>query len=129
MGDFLFLVGAEVDAHLDFLTFDQSGQPLSVIGSIRIDGELRARIGAIVANESVEEFESTGLGQAESETTVTFVGSTMTFAETTDDFDTEFEYSITGIGTSELLTIRLEAEIEFEDGEVGQVTAHIRLRR
>ena len=72
---------------------------------------------------------ATGLGQAEIETTVTFVGSTMTFAETTDDFDTEFEYSITGIGTSELLTIRLEAEIEFEDGEVGQVTAHIRLRR
>ncbi len=133
LGESLFLVGAEVDAHLDFLTFDQSGQPTSVIGEIRIGGELRARIGSIVTNEEVDDFQSTGAGTGAIVTSVTLVGTTMTLAETTNEINAEFEYTITGIGTSELLTIQLEIEIEFDNDddsvEIGVVTAHLRLRR
>jgi hypothetical protein len=42
-------------------------------------------------------------------------------------------YSVTGVGTGELLTLRLEGELTFtdEDGndEIGVIVAHVRLRR
>jgi hypothetical protein len=42
-------------------------------------------------------------------------------------------YSVTGVGTGQLLTLRLEGELEFTDDngnpEIGIIVAHVRLRR
>ena len=57
----------------------------------------------------------------------------MTIAVTTGGDAEDLEFGIAGVGTSELLTVQLEADVEFDndDGsvDVGQVIAHVRLRK
>ena len=140
LGDDLFLLNPTVEADFDFLTFDQSGVPTSLVGSISIDGDLRARLNSVVTGYDIEDGVTTGPFTAPSTTTVQVTGSVMLLGSATDSSgdpvasaDLDIEFGITGIGTTEMLTIRLDAEVEFEneDGsiEIGVIVAHIRLRR
>jgi hypothetical protein len=139
IGERLFLVSPNVSADLEFLAFDANGIPTEVVGSISIDGALRAKFNASVGSYSMDEGVNTGASTEPQPTGLTIAGSVMTFDQTTNtstgaiDFNEDVEFAITGIGTSEMLVIEVEAEIEFPtaDGpdEIGIVTAHVRLRR
>jgi hypothetical protein len=138
LGDDLFLLNPSVDANFDFLTFDQFGVPTSVVGSVFIDGELRARLNSAVTSYNIEDGVTTGPTTAPATTTVQVSGGVMIIGQTTAtdgfvEFNEEVEFGITGIGTSEMLTVRLEADVEFDndDGSIttGEIIAHIRLRR
>jgi hypothetical protein len=75
----------------------------------------------------------TGSGTSAAPTIVTFSGGNMILAQTSDDSPEVIEYSVDGIGTGTLLTLRLDGELEFTDEngnpEFGQIVAHVRLRR
>jgi hypothetical protein len=132
LGDVLFLMNAEIDGALEFFDFDAFGVPHSVIGEVRIDGELRARVNSTVITDDLAEVERTGTGPVPAVTTLMLVGNEMVLGATSGGFDTAIEYGVTGIGTSEMLTIRLDGEIEFDNDDgttsVGQVVWHVRLR-
>lgn len=140
LGDDLFLLGASVNASLDFVNYDQNGVPLGLVGSITVDGDLRARLNRAVASVDVEDGVTTGPGTTAVPTTLQIVGNVMFVGQTTNITDAtiftindDVEFGITDIGTTEMLTIRVEVDIDFknDDGSVtvGQIVAHIRLRR
>ncbi len=141
LGEELFLLNPTVEAEFDFLTFDSFGVPTSVVGSIFIAGELRARLNSAVTSYNIDDGVTTGSEFPSPEsTTVQISGSLMIIGLITstlggdDEVNEEVEFEITGIGTSEMLTIRVEAEVRFEnepglDDTIGEIIAHIRLRR
>lgn len=133
VGGEMVLANTTVTGSLEFLDFDSSGLPRRLVGSVEIEGELRARINSIVAtrrvgDELVIHTGPTGLPPAP--TDVTFAGNVMTLAETSEGANETIVYGVTGIGTGEQVTLRLEGEIEFSNPtEYGQIVAHVRLRR
>ena len=143
MGSEIFLLSPRVTNSFTFSAFDQFGLPTQVTGSIELDGALRSRINSAVTNYQLQSGVNTGTGAAPTVTSVQVVGNVMTVGVTATigetggveetEFDVAVEYSISGIGTTEMLTIELEVDIEFENSEgpptVGTVIAHIRLRR
>ena len=138
MGETLFLLDPALEASLEFLSFDSFGIPTQVVGSLILDGDLKARLGAGITVYDVDDVLQTGtsLGTP-SPTGLTISGGIMFFDETLQDDEIEFNqdlaFAITGIGTSEMLTVEVTTEIEFENEsgppDVGVLTAHIRLRR
>lgn len=133
LGEDLFLLNPTVSANIDFISFDQSGVPAEVVGSVTMDGDLRARIGRAINGKEVSATESTGPGQTPTPTAVSIVGNKMTLSETSDSTDVALEFGVTGIGTSEMITLRVEGQVLFPndvgDDSIGWIYAHIRLRR
>lgn len=139
LGQDLFFLNPTVEVDFDFIDFDPiTGIPIAMVGSASIDGDLRARLNSAVSSYDIDDAITTGLGLSPTATGVRVTGSVMVIEESLTSsreqkFDEEVEFAITGIGTSEMLVISLEAEVDFEndDGsmETGFVTAHVRLRR
>lgn len=138
MGEHVFLLGASAETSLEFLSFDANGLPTEIVGSVRVDGDLRARLNSTVSQTAVADDVSTGPSMDPSPTPLLVSGNVLIVSQTSNqdgsiEFNEEIEFAVTGIGTSEMLVIEAEAEIEFDndDGSVtiGIVTAHLRLRR
>lgn len=138
LGDRIFLVGPSVEASLDFIEFDANGVPTQVVGSVRIDGALRARLNTTVTKIAIDDGVSTGPSTDPTPTPLQISGNLMILSQTTGEdgtveLDEQVEFGVTGIGTSEMLVMEVEADIDFdnEDGSVttGVLTAHVRLRR
>jgi len=137
-GENLFLIGTRVDASLDFIDYDVDGVPSSLVGSVTIDGALRARLNRIVTSYELDDAFTTGAGTTATPTALEIVDAVMIVGETTTadgtiELNEEIEFGISGIGTSEMLIIRIEADLDFENSDgttsVGRVVAHLRLRR
>lgn len=137
MGDRIVLLNPAVSVSLDFISFDMNGVPTEVVGNVSLGGKLKARFRSVVSGYELEDGVTTGPGPTPSPTTVQVSGSVMTFAQTTTtsgaaEFNEDVEFSIVGIGTTEMMVVELEAEIEFENDEgpptIGYLTAHVRLR-
>ncbi len=135
LGSQMVLVNSSVNASLDFLSFNQLGLPSQVVGYIEIEGELRARINQVVSSRKLgsELVLFTGGGASPSPTAVTFAGSVLTLAETSEGPNEMLDYGVAGIGTGEQVTLRLEGELEFANSSgppsIGRIVAHVRLRR
>ena len=138
LGSTIFLLAPRVEASLDFLQFDTDGLPTEVVGSISIAGELRARLSSTVSRYDVDDGVTTGPSTDPVATPLDISGNLMVLSQTTEsdgtvEFNEELDFEVTGIGTSEMLIIEVEAEIDFEneDGSftTGLLTAHVRLRR
>lgn len=137
LGDDLWFLSPTVSASLEFISFDAFGIPTQVFGAISVDGNLRARFNSAVTSVEMEDGASTGPGSTPQPTGLTVTGNVMVLDQTTTssgsvEFNEQLAFGITGIGTSEMMTVEVEAEVEFDndDGsvEIGIVTAHIRLR-
>lgn len=137
MGEQLFLVDPTVSIILDFISFDLNGYPTEVVGSVSVGGNLRARFNSTVSGYELEDGVTTGPGTSPQPTTVNVTGSVMTIGQTTTtsgavEFNEDVEFSIVGIGTTEMMIAELEAEVEFENDDgpptIGYITAHVRLR-
>lgn len=138
MGDRLFLLDPTIQASLDFVSFDVNGVPTEVVGSLRVGGQVRARFNSYVSSYELLEGVTTGPGTTPAPTGLQVNGNVMIIEQTTDsenlvEFNEELEFGITGIGTSEMLLISVEAEVEFDNSDgsstIGAITAHVRLRR
>lgn len=138
LGDHMFLLDPSVDARLDFISFDANGLPTELVGSITVAGQLRARLNSTVTRREVDDGVTTGPSTDPTATPIDISGNVMVVSQTTTqdgviEFDEQLEFAVTGIGTSEMLVVEVEAEIEFEnqDGSAttGILTAHLRLRR
>lgn len=137
LGEQLFLLNPTVSVNLDFVSFDLAGVPTEVVGSVSVSGDLRARFNSTISSYDLRDGATTGPTTAPVATPLQVSGNLMIIDQTTTEggsaeFNEEVEFAITGIGTTEMMTIRLEAELEFKnsDGSVvtGTVIAHIRLR-
>lgn len=138
LGNNIFLLSPEVDAHLDFISFDQNGLPTELSGSIRVNGQLRARLNSTVTRRAISDGVTTGPSANPTPTPLEISGNVLIISQTTSDdgsieFNEQLDFAVTGIGTSEMLVVEVEAEIDFDnqDGSVstGILTAHLRLRR
>lgn len=138
LGNNIYLLSPEVDAHLDFVAFDANGLPTELVGSIRVNGQLRAKLNSTVSRQTIDDGVTTGPSTAPAPTPLAISGNLLIVSQTTTDdgsieFNEELEFAVTGIGTSEMLVIEIEADIDFDndDGSVstGILTAHLRLRR
>ena len=133
VGGSMVLANTALSGGIAFLDFDNAGLPTRLLGSIEIEGELRARINSVVAGRRIGDellFHTGPAGFAPAATDVTFAGNLMRLAETSEGPDEEIFYGVTGIGTGEQVTLRLERVIEFSNpSEEGRVAAHVRLRR
>lgn len=137
MGEDLWFLNPSVSASLEFIGFGPDGIPTQVAGSVSVEGDVRARFNSAVTSVEMEDGASTGPGQTIVPTTLSVQGNVMVVGQTTTnegepEFDEEFEFGITGIGTTQMMTVRIEAELEFDnsDGsvEIGTIIGHLRLR-
>lgn len=137
LGDDLVLVNTTVEASLEFFSFTSS-VPDSAVGYLRIDGDLRARINSVIASRNVGDEVALYTGNGSDAynpdaTAVSLSGSSMTFEFTSQDDPETVEFDISGVGTSDLLTIQIEGTIEFANASgpptVGDIVAQVRLRR
>ena len=80
----------------------------------------------------VDERAVTGGGGDASVTSVVVSGNRMTFAQTSDGANEEFEFALTRIATSQYLELAVTQAFDFEndDGTTtpGEVIIHVRLR-
>ncbi|MBT3960212.1 MAG: hypothetical protein HN899_04040 [Gemmatimonadales bacterium] len=133
LGTGLAIVSPSLVADLDFSSFDSSGQPTSVVGSITVTGSLKARVGQAVTSYELDERRFTGSGGSPNQTGVTVSENLMVFDEIAGGPNRDIEFGLTRIATGKLLTVRLEEEIELENDDgsktVGIVVLHVRLRR
>jgi hypothetical protein len=136
LGDDIVLMNTSVSGSVEFLAFDQSGEATQVVGFLEIGGELRARFNRVVSGRGIDDdlIFRTGVGTTPTPTTVFFSGNEMIFGATSDGFSQDMTFGVTGIGTGEVLTVRLEGDIEFANAgsrapDVGEIVAHVRLRR
>jgi len=138
LGDDLVLVNTTVEASLEFFSFT-SAVPDSAVGYLRIDGDLRARINSVIASRKVGDevafYTGDGSDPYNPDATAVFIsGSSMTFEFTSRDDDPQtVEFDISGVGTSDLLTVQIEGTIDFTNASgpptVGRIVAQVRLRR
>lgn len=132
VGDDMVLANTTVNGSVSFLDF-VAGRPTRLLGWIEVEGELRTRLNSIVVGRSIGDdlyFQTGPEGSPPAATNVTFSGNVMTLAETSGGFNEMIVYGVTGIGTGEQVTLRIEGEVEFDNPtEIGQIVAHIRLRR
>jgi hypothetical protein len=136
LGDDLVLLNSSVEASIEFFSFNLSSLPDSAFGYLRVDGDLRARINQVVASRDVGDEVSLLTGDANEppeSTAITISGNRMEFEFTSQGPDEAIPFDISGVGTSDLLTIELEGELEFQNTSgpptVGTIIAHVRLRR
>jgi len=138
LGSELVLLNTTVEASIEFFSFDLSSLPDSAVGYLRIDGDLRARINQVVASREVGDEVAfyTGNGSDANNpgaTSISISGGQMTFAYTSQDDPEIIAFDVSGVGTSELLTIQVEGELEFENASgaptLGAIVAQVRLRR
>jgi len=138
LGDDILLVNTSVDASVQFYSFNPT-LPDSAVGRIRIDGELRARLGGVVASLDVGSDVGFTTGDDDitvaepTSVTVDNANAVIVFDFTSENDPEIVPYQIDGIGTSDQLTIQVQGQIDFAnaDGSVtyGTMLAHIRLRR
>jgi hypothetical protein len=138
LGSELVLLNTTVEASIEFFAFNLSSLPDSAVGHLRIDGDLRARINQVVASRKIGDEVAlyTGNGTDPNNplaTAISISGGDMTFQFTSQDDPEVVEFDISGVGTSDLLTIQVEGELSFENASgpptVGNIVAHVRLRR
>jgi len=138
LGDDLVLVNTTVEASLEFFSFT-SAVPDSAVGYLRIDGDLRARINSVIGSRKVGDEVALYTGNGSDPynpdaTAISLSGSSITFESTSrvDDPQT-VEFDISGVGTSDLLTVQIEGTIDFANASgpptVGRIVAQMRLRR
>lgn len=137
LGDDLVLLNTTVEASLEFFSFT-TALPDSAVGYLRIEGDLRARINQVIASRKVGDEVAfyTGNGtdaHNPDATAVSISGGNMTFEFTSEEDPQTIGFDISGVGTSDLLTIQIEGTIDFEnaDGSTteGTIVAQVRLRR
>jgi hypothetical protein len=141
LGEDLFLVDGSVDVELEFFDF-VGGVPSSAVGSLNVTGDLRARFNSTIATYDLAESSTTGETTDAVPTSLRFEsGNVMVFGLTTSisgdiiepNFDDAANFGIDGIGTSEMLILRVETELEFENSDgtfdYGLIVAYLRLRR
>lgn len=137
LGAQLYLLNPTVSVRLDFLSFDPNGVPTEVTGSVLVSGDLRARFNSSVTKLDLQEGATTGPTTSAVATPLQVAGNLMIIQQTTTldnvvEFNEEIEFGIAGIGTTEMMTIQLEAELDFENSDgstvTGTVIAHVRLR-
>jgi hypothetical protein len=138
LGSELVLLNTTVEASIEFFAFNLSSLPDSAVGHLRIDGDLRARINQVVASRKIGDEVAlyTGNGTDPNNplaTAISISGGDMTVQFTSQDDPEVVEFDISGVGTSDLLTIQVEGELSFENASgpptVGNIVAHVRLRR
>jgi len=138
LGDELVLLNTTVEASLDFFDFNPtSSLPESAVGYLRVNGDLRARINQVVASRDVGDEVAfyTGNGSDANNpeaTSISISGGQMTFDFTSQDDPEVIQFDISGVGTSDLLTIQVQGELSFENASgpptVGTIVAQVRLR-
>ncbi len=140
LGSEIVLINTTVEAVIEFYDFDAlTSVPDSAVGYVRIDGDLRARINSVVANRAVgaEVTFYTGEGPDPMNpdgTLISFSGNEVTFWNTSEDDDPQIlPFDLSGVGTSELLTVELSGTLMFENASgpptEGSIVAQVRLRR
>jgi hypothetical protein len=137
LGDDIVLVNTTVEASLEFFSFT-TAVPDSAVGYLRIDGDLRARINSVIASRRVGDEVALHTGNGldaynPDATAISISGSTVSFEFTSQDDPESVEFDVSGVGTSDLLTIQIDGEIEFTNASgpptVGNLVAQVRLRR
>ena len=133
IGDDLVIVAMTVFTDLDFSGSDAAGQPTSAVGEITVAGTLKARLGQTVTSYDFDEHRVTGSGGAATVTGLSIAGNQMVFGDITGEGSNTIEFGLTRIATGELLTLRIEEEIELDNDDgsttTGTVILHVRLRR
>lgn len=135
LGASIILMNTTVSGSIEFFAF-VGNVPTQAIADLEVTGDLRTRLNGVIAGRHVDDEVRlfTGPGATPSATTVTFSGSNMILAETSEPDDPQvMAYGVTGVGTGEQLTLRLEGDLEFTDEngdpEIGVIVAYVRLRR
>lgn len=137
LGDELVLLNTTVEASIEFFSFT-AAVPDSAVGYLRIDGDLRARISSVIASREIGDevalYTGNGADAYDPDATaISISGSSMTFELTSRDDPETVEFDISGVGTSDLLTIQVEGDIDFENVSgpptQGHIVAQVRLRR
>jgi hypothetical protein len=134
LGEDIILMNTTVSGSIEFFNF-VGNVPTQVYAYMAVTGDLRTRLNGSVVGRRVDDevVLFTGPGTSASPTTVTFSGGNMILAQTSEDSPEVIGYGVTGIGTGEQLTLRLEGDLEFTDEngdtEIGIIVAHVRLRR
>ncbi len=135
LGEEIVLMNTTVSADLELLTFDVNDVPTEIVGSVAIDGDLRARLSSVVAGRAIGDDLGfvTGPGPDPAVTGLSFSGSSMILAQTPDGTGVPVEYEVSGIGTGEQITIRLVGALAFANADgppsLGQIVVDVRLRR
>ena len=137
LGDEVVLLNTTVEASLEFFSFT-TAVPDSAVGYLRIDGDLRARINSVIATRNVGDevafYTGNGSDPYNPEATaVSLSGASMTFQFTSESDPETILFDISGVGTSDLLTIQVEGSIDFANASgpptTGYIVAQVRLRR
>jgi hypothetical protein len=135
LGADIILYNSSVSGEFEFSGF-VGNVPTLAYGDMTLEGELRARLNSVVAGRHAGEEISmfTGGGSSPSNTAVTFSGSVMTLAQTSQDSPAVLEYAVSGVGTGEQLTIQFEGDLEFSNPspelpDFGHIVIQVRLRR
>ena len=138
LGEDLALLNTTVSGRIEFYNF-VSNVPTQVEAFLEVQGYLRTRLNSAVVGRRIEDEVTlfTGPGSSMSPTTVTFTapGSNqqMILAQTSEDSPEVIGYSVSGVGTGEQLTLRLQGELSFSNQNgpptIGIIVAHVRLRR
>ena len=97
-----------------------------------VEGTLKARLGQAVTSYGFDEHRVTGFGGVAVVTGVAITDNQMVFERISGGSNT-VEFGLTRIATGELLTLRIEEEIELDNDDgsttTGTVIMHVRLRR
>jgi len=132
LGESLVIVSMSVFTDLDCVSFDGAGQPTSAVGEVTVEGTLKARLGQSVTSYGFDEHRVTGFGGVAEVTGVAITDNQMVF-ERISGGSNAIEFGLTRIATGELLTLRIEEEIELDNDDgsttTGTVIMHVRLRR
>jgi len=132
LGGSLVIVAMTVFTGFDFVSFDGAGQPTSARGEVTVEGTLKARLGQTVTSYGFAEHRVTGFGGGATVTGVAITGNQMVFESISEGSNT-LEFGLTRIATGDLLTLRIEEEIELENDDgsktTGFVIMHVRLHR
>ena len=132
IGESVVIVSMSVLTDLDFVSFDGAGQPTSAVGEVAVEGTLKARLGQAVTSYGFDEHRVTGFGGVAVVTGVAITDNQMVFERISGGSNT-VEFGLTRIATGELLTLRIEEEIELDNDDgsttTGTVLMHVRLRR
>jgi hypothetical protein len=134
LGGTLVILSPRLEADLTFTAMNAAGFPTQALGSLSLRGTLRARLGGSVSSYEVDETFRTGAGSSVPVATdVRFASNKIILARTSDGNDRTMEYGLGPIGTGQLLTLRVEEEVELENDDgsktKGTVILFARLRR
>jgi len=138
LGDELLLLNTTVEASIEFFSF-RTALPDSAVGYLRIDGDLRARINEVIASRKIGDevalYTGNGADAYDPDATaISISGGELTLFDTSRDDDPQtLGFDISGVGTSDLLTVQISGYIDFENASGpptrGNIVAQVRLRR